>query len=393
MEWRRERHRPAGLPGRRRRAPASSRRQPRPGPRRQRRAAPSRPRASSPRNRVQAAPVLWSARSSPAAHCAAVVLNSGGANACTGPEGFDDTHATAEKVAEVLGCGRRRGRGLLHRAHRRAPADRQARSPGSTTRAAALAVDAAAADAATAVHHHRHRRQAAGRERGDGWTVGGFGKGAGMMAPSLATMLVVVTTDADVDAATARRRPARRDRRDLRPPRHRRLVLHQRHRAAARLRRRGRHPGAGRVRRRGHRPSAPSSPGSCRPTPRASPSEIVVTVDGRPRRRRGAGRRPRGRPRQPGQDRAVRLGPQLGPDRRGGRRERGAASSPRRSRHRQRGAALPGRRRGRRPRARPTCPAPTSPSRSTSDSARGRRRCCTTDLSHAYVEENSAYST
>ena len=68
-----------------------------------------------------------------------------------------------------------------------------------------------------------------------GWSVGGLTKGAGMIAPSMATMLSVLTTDAVVDAARPRRRPARGRPRELRPARHRRLDVHQRHRAAARL--------------------------------------------------------------------------------------------------------------------------------------------------------------
>ncbi|CAM5259360.1 Arginine biosynthesis bifunctional protein ArgJ [Streptomyces cyaneofuscatus] len=56
-------------------------------------------------NRVKAAPVLWSEQVLKSGELTAVVLNSGGANACTGPKGFQDTHATAEKAAEVLGTG------------------------------------------------------------------------------------------------------------------------------------------------------------------------------------------------------------------------------------------------------------------------------------------------
>ncbi len=57
------------------------------------------------RNKVKAAPVLWSQQVLATGRVKAVVLNSGGANACTGPEGFQDTHATAEHVAETLGIG------------------------------------------------------------------------------------------------------------------------------------------------------------------------------------------------------------------------------------------------------------------------------------------------
>jgi len=71
----------------------------------------------------------------------------------------------------------------------------------------------------------------------DNWTVGGMAKGAGMLAPSLATMLTVITTDAVADAAALDHAPAESDSADLRPPRRRRQLLHQRHRAAACLRR------------------------------------------------------------------------------------------------------------------------------------------------------------
>src|ERR671910_1224733 len=57
------------------------------------------------RNKVKAAPVLWSEQVLATGHLRAVVLNAGNANACTGPEGFQTTHATAEKAAELLGCG------------------------------------------------------------------------------------------------------------------------------------------------------------------------------------------------------------------------------------------------------------------------------------------------
>lgn len=77
-------------------------------------------------NRVKAAPVLWSEQVLKGGLVSAVVLNSGGANACTGPKGFQDTHATAEKVAEVLGQNSRRGRRRVDRAHRPAAPDGQA---------------------------------------------------------------------------------------------------------------------------------------------------------------------------------------------------------------------------------------------------------------------------
>jgi len=153
------------------------------------------------RNQVQAAPVLWSRQVLLQQSLRAVVLNSGGANACTGPDGFADTHHTAEKVADVLGCGAIEvavcSTGLI--GERLPIANLLA---GVDEAAGALAVDGGT-DAATAVLTTDTVDKQSVRRHADGWTVGGFGKGAGMMAPSLATMLVVLTTDADVDAATA----------------------------------------------------------------------------------------------------------------------------------------------------------------------------------------------
>ncbi|HEY2191751.1 MAG TPA: bifunctional glutamate N-acetyltransferase/amino-acid acetyltransferase ArgJ [Actinomycetospora sp.] len=158
------------------------------------------------RNQVKAAPVLWSAQVLRERSLRAVVLNSGGANACTGPDGFADTHHTAEKVAEVLGCGAIEvavcSTGLIGE---RLPIERLL--AGVDTAAGVLDAGAqAGSDAATAVLTTDTVDKQASRTAADGsWTVGGFAKGAGMMAPSLATMLVVVTTDAVLDPDTADR--------------------------------------------------------------------------------------------------------------------------------------------------------------------------------------------
>ncbi|MEU8778285.1 bifunctional glutamate N-acetyltransferase/amino-acid acetyltransferase ArgJ [Streptomyces sp. NPDC048606] len=156
-------------------------------------------------NRVKAAPVHWSEQVLRGGTVSAVVLNSGGANACTGPKGFQDTHATAEKVAEVLSG---RGDGAEHNAGEIAvastgligvllPMDKLL--PGVETAAAALSADGGEA-AAIAIKTTDTVHKTATVSRG-GWTVGGMAKGAGMLAPGLATMLVVLTTDADLDAA------------------------------------------------------------------------------------------------------------------------------------------------------------------------------------------------
>ena len=84
-------------------------------------------------------PVTWSRQVVADGRVDAVVLNSGGANACTGAQGFHDTHRTAEQVADALGVSRRRRRRLLHRAHRRAAADGPRCSPASTPPRPALA--------------------------------------------------------------------------------------------------------------------------------------------------------------------------------------------------------------------------------------------------------------
>ncbi|WP_086827848.1 bifunctional glutamate N-acetyltransferase/amino-acid acetyltransferase ArgJ [Streptomyces sp. NRRL B-24572] len=154
-------------------------------------------------NRVKAAPVLWSQQVLADGELTAVVLNSGGANACTGPQGFQDTHATAEKVATVLNEKRGLGIGAGEVAVASTgligvllPMDKLL--PGVETAAAELS-EHGGEKAAIAIKTTDtvHKTSVVTR---DGWTVGGMAKGAGMLAPGLATMLVVLTTDADVDA-------------------------------------------------------------------------------------------------------------------------------------------------------------------------------------------------
>ncbi|MEU1011124.1 bifunctional glutamate N-acetyltransferase/amino-acid acetyltransferase ArgJ [Streptomyces sp. NPDC005890] len=146
-------------------------------------------------NRVKAAPVLWSEQVLKGGQVSAVVLNSGGANACTGPQGFQDTHATAEKAAEVLGRGAIEvavcSTGLIGVL---LPMDKLL--PGVGTAAAQLS-EHGGEKAAIAIKTTDtvHKTSVVTK---DGWTVGGMAKGAGMLAPGLATMLVVLTTDADL---------------------------------------------------------------------------------------------------------------------------------------------------------------------------------------------------
>ena len=150
------------------------------------------------RNRVQAAPVLWSRQAIADGRLRAVVLNSGGANACTGPAGFADTHATAECVATALDIGAGDvavcSTGLIGE---RLPMD--ALLAGITRTAAALD-RAGGPNAADAIRTTDTVAKQAVRVHADGWTVGGMAKGAGMLAPALATMLSVITTDAAVSA-------------------------------------------------------------------------------------------------------------------------------------------------------------------------------------------------
>ncbi len=149
-------------------------------------------------NRFPAAPVLWSRQVLLDGRLRAVVLNSGGANACTGPEGFADTHATAEHTAAELGLGAIdvavASTGLIGV---RLPMDRLL--PGVTDAAKALAANGGP-DAARAIMTTDSVPKTTVQQR-DGWSVGGMAKGAGMLAPSLATMLVVLTTDAAVEPA------------------------------------------------------------------------------------------------------------------------------------------------------------------------------------------------
>ncbi|MEU7280734.1 bifunctional glutamate N-acetyltransferase/amino-acid acetyltransferase ArgJ [Streptomyces sp. NPDC045431] len=151
-------------------------------------------------NRVKAAPVLWSEQVLKTGELTAVVLNSGGANACTGPQGFQDAHATAEKAADVLGIGAGEvavaSTGLIGVL---LPMDKLL--PGVEKAAEALS-EHGGEKAAIAIKTTDTVHKTSVATGKDGWTVGGMAKGAGMLAPGLATMLVVLTTDADVDAAT-----------------------------------------------------------------------------------------------------------------------------------------------------------------------------------------------
>ncbi len=147
-------------------------------------------------NRIFAAPVAWSRGVTADGYVKAVVLNSGGANACTGPDGLRDAIKTATAVAgeidaavmDVAVCST----GLIGV---RLPMDKLL--PGVSAAAAALAADGGA-DAARAIMTTDTVPKTASYTSPDGWSIGGIAKGAGMLAPALATMLVVITTDAQV---------------------------------------------------------------------------------------------------------------------------------------------------------------------------------------------------
>ncbi|HEY2297315.1 MAG TPA: bifunctional glutamate N-acetyltransferase/amino-acid acetyltransferase ArgJ [Jatrophihabitans sp.] len=146
-------------------------------------------------NRVKAAPVLWTQQVLTGHRLRAVILNSGGANACTGPDGFADTHRTAEAVAATLDLGAGEvavcSTGLIGE---RLPMP--ALLAGITSAATALGESGEAAADAIRTTDTVAKQAFVSR---DGWTVGGMAKGAGMLAPGLATMLCVLTTDAVVD--------------------------------------------------------------------------------------------------------------------------------------------------------------------------------------------------
>ena len=151
-------------------------------------------------NRCQANPIIWSKQVIVDGEVSAIVLNSGGANCYTGPQGFQTTHSTAEKVAEELGISAGDvlvcSTGLIGE-----QLDLAKLTSGVTAAVAELSADAGQL-AAEAIMTTDSVSKTAHQVSSNGWSVGGMAKGAGMLAPGLATMLVVVTTDAVVDSAT-----------------------------------------------------------------------------------------------------------------------------------------------------------------------------------------------
>ncbi|UXA20408.1 bifunctional glutamate N-acetyltransferase/amino-acid acetyltransferase ArgJ [Mycobacterium sp. SMC-4] len=153
------------------------------------------------RNKVKAAPVLWSQQVLTTGRLRAVILNSGGANACTGPGGFQDTHATAEAVASALSdWGTETGAievavcstGLIGD---RLPMEKVLAGVREIVHEMAGGLTGGE-EAARAIMTTDTVPKQVALHHPDKWTVGGMAKGAGMLAPSLATMLCVITTDA-----------------------------------------------------------------------------------------------------------------------------------------------------------------------------------------------------
>ena len=153
-------------------------------------------------NRCKANPVLWSQEVVKDGRVRAVVLNSGGANCYTGADGFQTTHAVAERVAERLGVGAIDvvvcSTGLIGLAN-----PRQNLLDGVDAAAGALATDGGGDAAEAIMTTDSVPKQVVVEE--PGWSIGAMAKGAGMLAPQLATMLVVLTTDAVVPAPEADR--------------------------------------------------------------------------------------------------------------------------------------------------------------------------------------------
>ena len=153
-------------------------------------------------NRAKANPILWSQRVAADGVVEAIVLNSGGANCFTGSFGFQTSHLTAERAAELLGVSA--GDVLVCSTGLIGSGDevfRQKVLDGTAAAIAVLSTDGGS-DAAAAIMTTDTRQKTAVRSR-DGWTIGGMAKGAGMLAPGLATMLVVITTDAVLEPGEA----------------------------------------------------------------------------------------------------------------------------------------------------------------------------------------------
>ena len=153
-------------------------------------------------NRAKANPILWSEQVVKDGVVEAIVLNSGGANCFTGSFGFQTTHQTAEKAGELLDVSS--GDILICSTGLIGTGDEvfRAKVLDGTERAIAALTADGGEDASLAIMTTDSRPKRTVVE-GDGWSIGGMAKGAGMLAPGLATMLVVITTDAVLTSAQA----------------------------------------------------------------------------------------------------------------------------------------------------------------------------------------------
>jgi glutamate N-acetyltransferase/amino-acid N-acetyltransferase len=153
-------------------------------------------------NRCKANPILWSQEVVKDGIVRAVVLNSGGANCYTGAEGFQTTHAVAEQVADGLGIGAGDvvvcSTGLIGLFN---PRENLLRGVDDCVASLSESGGTSAAEAIMTTDSVSKEVVVDGPGSGGGWSIGGMAKGAGMLAPQLATMLVVLTTDAVVPAA------------------------------------------------------------------------------------------------------------------------------------------------------------------------------------------------
>jgi glutamate N-acetyltransferase/amino-acid N-acetyltransferase len=157
-------------------------------------------------NRAKANPIIWSMEAIKDGTARAVLLNSGGANCYTGAEGFQVTHKSAELVGEALSISAQDvlvcSTGLIGM-----QLDKTKLYPGIELACANLSSDGGA-DSARAIMTTDSVPKLAAVESDDGFRIGGMAKGAGMLAPALATMLVVITTDALIENADAHLRAA-----------------------------------------------------------------------------------------------------------------------------------------------------------------------------------------
>ena len=221
---------PAGLPGRRRRRRPQADRRARTSPSSSTTARRTPPPASSPPTAARPTRCCGARRSSRTASSARSCSTPAAPTATPAPRASRPPTPSPSRSPTGLGIGAVDVVGLLHRPDRRWPTTATGAAAGVDAAVGALGRATAATDAAARDHDHRLGQQA-GRRRGRRLVASaGWPRAPGMLAPQLATMLVVLTTDAVVDAGDLDARAAGRDPGQLRPARLRRLHVHQRHR-------------------------------------------------------------------------------------------------------------------------------------------------------------------